>query len=93
METKQPHIGQIIHQFRIDNDITAAGFAASCGRSRNFTTQLEKTGRGYERTWGAIGRAYPDLKQKIIQVIGRYPPQEYARICKNINEARRTIKV
>lgn len=91
MGAKLPIVGQIVHDYRMEHDISAGAFAAACGRSTKWTYRLESTGRGYERTWCKIGKEFPGLKQAIIVAIGRFPPQEYARISKEIQASRAKV--
>lgn len=79
MESNLPRIGQIIHDFRIANDIGVEAFAVSIGRAKKFCWDLEKRGRCQERSWGAIARVYPKLREIIIREIGYYPPQKYTK--------------
>lgn len=91
-QTEPIIIGQIIRQYRMENDISAPRFAAACGRSPKWTFSVEATGRGYERTWVKMGKEFPDLKQAIIKAIGRFPPQEYTRLNHIIQRHRDTLR-
>lgn len=93
MGQKYPEVGKIIRDYRLAQDYSASRFAASCGRTTKWTYNLEATGRGYERTWSVIGKEHPELKRLIQAAIGRFPPQEYARIHDKIQAGRSKLLV
>lgn len=92
MNQDLPSVGEIIHDFRMRRDISVKQFAAAVGRSPKWVYSIERSGKGYERTWAKIGVEFPELKQAIIRLIGRYPPQEFARIRDNIQAGRTNLK-
>jgi DNA-binding XRE family transcriptional regulator len=92
MSQDLPSVGEIIRDYRMRHDISVNRFAAAIGRSRKWVYFIEKNGKGYERTWAKMGAEYPELKTAIINLIGRYPPQEYARIHNNIQAGRANLK-
>ena len=83
-----PILGKIIHDYRVEHDYSASRFAASCGRTTKWTYNIESTGRGYERTWGVMAKEHPELRRRIIAIIGRFPPQEYTVIHNKIQAGR-----
>ena len=60
--------GEVVRQFRIDRDIKEREFCTNVGRSPSWLYSFERGKKGYyERTAGAIMKAYPELRSRVEQ--------------------------
>lgn len=68
-------IGEIIRRYRIHMDMSQTAFAATIGRTISFAKLLERSGRTSERSWAQIEKRFPELKKRIVEEVGTFPPK------------------